>query len=178
MQSGWSQMDGYQISVINRIGMKLGGLALMYDKNVTVTKVDQKQHRTFESAHWRITTGNKTLNILGLYHPPYSVRQKITNSMFIDDLTDYFTDWMVCYRNIIICGDFNIHINDLTDIEAQIFNDTMETLGLQQHANFEIHHTGNTLDLLFTEITATLTMRTFKGRYISDHMAVVTEFDI
>ena len=98
--------------------------------------------------------------------------------MFIGDLTDYLTDWMASNRNIIICGDFNVHIDNLTDIEAQIFNDTMEALGLQQHINFETHHAGNTLDLLFTEITSQLTMRTFKGRYISDHRAIVTEFDI
>ena len=130
MESNGFKKDGYQISVINKIGMKGGGLALIYGKNVTVTKVDQKHHRSFKSAHWRITIGNKTLNKLGLYHPPNSVRQKITNSMFIDDLTDYFTDCMASHRIIIICGDFNIHIDDFTDIKAQIFNDTMETLGL------------------------------------------------
>ena len=128
MKSNGFKKDGYQISVINRIGKNGGGLALIYGKNVTITNVDQKQHRSFESAHWRTTTGNKTLNILSLYHPLYSVRQKITNSMFTGDLTDSLTDWMTFHRNIIICGDFNIHINDLTDIEAQIFDDTMEAL--------------------------------------------------
>ena len=98
--------------------------------------------------------------------------------MFIDDLIDYVTDWITSHRNIIVCGDFNMHIDDLTDIQSKIFNDTMEALGLQQHVSFEIHHAGNTLDLLFTEITSECTMRTFKGRYISDHRAIVTEFDI
>ena len=82
--------------------------------------------------------------------------------MFIDDLTGYLSDWMASHRNIIICADFNIHNDDLTDIEAQIFNDTMEALGVQQHVNFKTHDAGNTLDLLFTEITSQLTMRTFK----------------
>ena len=98
--------------------------------------------------------------------------------MFINDLTDYLTKWMAPYRNFIICGDFNMHIDDLTDIEAQIFNDTMEALGLQQHVNFETHHAGNILDLQFTEIASQLTMRTFEGRYISDHRVIVTKFDI
>ena len=59
--------------------------------------------------------------------------------MFIDDLTEHLTDWMPSYRNILICGDFNIHIDDPNDTEVQIFNDTMEALGLQQHVNFEMH---------------------------------------
>ena len=46
---------------------------------------------------------------------------------------------------------FNMHFDDITDIEAQIFNDTMEALGLQQHVNFETHHAGNILELLSTE---------------------------
>ena len=83
--------------------------------------------------------------------------------MFIDDLTD----WMASHGNILICGDFNMHFNHLTDIEAQIFNNTMDVLGLQQHVNFETDHAGNTLDLLLTEITSQLTTRTFKGRFIS-----------
>ena len=166
--------DSYQISAINRIGMKGSRLALIYSKDVPVTNVDQKQCSSFKSVQWRITIGNNTLSILSLYHPPYSVRQQINNSMFVDGLTDYLIKWMVSHRNIIICGDFNIHIDDLNYIEAQIFNNTIEALGLQQYANFESHHAGNTLDLLFTEISSQRTMRTFKGTYISDHMVLVT----
>ena len=59
------------------------------------------------------------LNILVLYHPTYSARQKITNTMFIDDLTEYLTDWMASYRNILICGDFNIHIDDLKTLKCK-----------------------------------------------------------
>ena len=33
-------------------------------------------------------------------------------------------------RNIVIVGDFNVHVNDKDDIEAQQFNDIMEALGL------------------------------------------------
>ena len=71
MVSNGFQKDGYHISAVDRISKKGGGLALIYGKNVTIIKVDQKQHRTPESVHWRTTIGNKTLNILGLYHQPY-----------------------------------------------------------------------------------------------------------
>ena len=85
-----------------------------------------------------ITIGNSTLNILSIYHPPCSINQKITNSMFLDDLTEYLTEWMASFRNIIICRDFNIHIDSPSDTEAQIFNDTMEALGLQWHVSFQL----------------------------------------
>ena len=74
--------------------------------------------------------------------------------MLLDDFTDYLMDWMASYRNTLICGNFYIHIDDPNDTETQIFNDMMEALGMQQHVSFETHHVGNTLDLLFTEITS------------------------
>ena len=84
---------------------------------------------------------------------------------------------MPSYKNIIICGDFNIHIDNLSDTEAQIFTDTMEALGLQQHVNFQTHCAGNTLGLIFTETASQFNMGNFKGSYISDHRTIVTEFD-
>ena len=151
MESNGFVKDGYQISAINRVGKKDGGLALIYRSNITVTKMNQKQCRSFEAVHWMITVGNSVLNILDIYHPPYSISQKITSSMFMDDLTDDLTEWMASFRNIIICGDFNIHIDDPYETKKQIYKDTMEALGLQQHVSFPTHHTGNTLDLIFTE---------------------------
>ena len=51
MESNGLKKDGYHISTVNRIGKKGGELALIYGRNVTVTKVDKKQHRSFESVH-------------------------------------------------------------------------------------------------------------------------------
>ena len=128
--------DGYVISMSNRVGSMGGGLAMIFRSNITTTEITQKKLRSFELAHWMTTIGTCTLNILGIYHPPYSTGQKVTNVMFSDDLTEFLTDWMVSYRIIIICSDFNIHIDNPSDTEGQIFTDTMEALGPQQHVNF------------------------------------------
>ena len=78
-------------------------------------------------------------------------------------------DWMTSYRNVIICGDFNLHINNPPDMEAQSFMDTMEVLGLKQHVGFQTHHVGNILDLSFIETIRQFNIRTSKGKFISDH---------
>ena len=85
---------------------------------------------------------------------------------------------MASYRNVIICGDFNMHIDNPSDTEAQIFMDTMEALGLQQHVRFQIHQAGNILDLIFTEATSQFSIRTFKGRFMSDQRVIVAELGI
>ena len=132
--------DGYQISIKNTDGKRAGDLALIYGSNITVTELAQRKQRSFKVVHWMTTAGTSTINILGIYHPPYSMGQKITNTMFLDDLTEFLTDWMATYRNIIVCGDFNMHIDNIdnpTDTEAQIFIDTMEALGLKPIVNLE-----------------------------------------
>ena len=63
-------------------------------------------------------------------------------------------------------------------MEAQIFMDTMEALGLQQHVSFQTHQAGNILDLIFMEATSQFSIRTFKGRFISDHRVIVAELSI
>ena len=85
---------------------------------------------------------------------------------------------MTSYRDVIICGDFNLHINNQSDKEAQSFIDTMEALELKQHVSFQTHHAGNILDLIFTETISHFNIRTFKGRFISDHRAIVAELNI
>ena len=134
----------------------------MYRDNITVIEVTQKKQRSFEVTHWKTTLGNSTLNILGIYHPAYSARQNTTNMVFLDELTKFLMDWMTSYRNVIICGDFNLHINNPYDKEAQSFMDTMEALGLKPHVSFQTHQTGNILDLIFTETIRQFNIRTFQ----------------
>ena len=55
-------------------------------------------------------------------------------------------------------GDFNVHVNDGCDIEANIFNDMMIAMGLKQWVTFPTHHNGNTLDLVMTELGSRLTV--------------------
>ena len=62
-------------------------------------------------------------------------------------------------ENAIILEDFNMHIEDLTDNNNKIFVDTMDALGLQQHANQPTQQEGSMLDLIFTEVTPNTNLR-------------------
>ena len=72
--------------------------------------------------------------------------------MFIDDITEFLAEALSQHQNIIVAGDFTMHINGQDDPEANILMDTMTALGLQQYTNFATHCRGNTIDLIFTEI--------------------------
>ena len=60
-----------------------------------------------------------------------------------------------------------------------IFSDTCEALGLCQYITFSTHRSGNTLDLLLTEIASDATvLHTHRGPFISDHAAVIAQLNI
>ena len=114
-----------------------------------------------------------------MYQPPYSEKNPITHAMFIDGITEFPIEALSQHQNIILAGDFNIHINNQDDPEANILMNTMRALSLQQHTNFITHHSGNTLDLIFTEIiTRQKVLKCTPDPFISDHCAVNTTLSV
>ena len=70
-------------------------------------------------------------------------------NQFIDQLTEWLSENLATLPNIVITGDFTIHINcKEVNNSAHIFTGTLEALGLQIHNDFPTHKLGNTLDLL------------------------------
>ena len=59
--------------------------------------------------------------------------------MFLDEFADYMENFLTTNHNIVIAGDFNLHINNQDDPEAPLFTDMMDALGLDCHVNFPTH---------------------------------------
>ena len=55
------------------------------------------------------------------------------------------------YGSLIVCGDFNLKVNDPKDINAATLVDLMSVMGYVQLVAFATHNQGNTLDLVFTK---------------------------
>ena len=90
---------------------------------------------------------------------------------------DEFTVWLASiwssFCNMIVLGDFNIHINDENDNEAGIFVETMIALGFNQHVSFPTHRAGDILDLVFTGTCNSIKVKScIVGPILSDHTAV------
>ena len=61
------------------------------------------------------------------------------------------------------------------DTDSAIFNDSIDAMGLYQHVQFQMHRSGNILDLLLSDITqATGLLTVALGPYISNHRAVIS----
>ena len=90
--------------------------------------------------------------------------------MVIDDITELLTNKLPQYKNSITLADFNVHMEDQTNADAVIFNETMRALGLEQHISGPTHVRENTLDLIFIQLSNSfnITNTTLHG-YISDY---------
>ena len=108
---------------------------------------------------------------MGIYHPPSS--NDTTNTMFIDEITDLLDSRLGNYNNMVILEDLNMLVDDLTNADSYIFNDTMHALGFKQYVTSPTHKCGHILDLVYSEVYSELNLHNFKvHKFISDHALV------
>ena len=170
----------YDISTHNRPGeTRGGGIALIFHRNNNIKLLENGNTATLEYVIWRYTIRNKPIHIIRIYHPPPKGKHNTINGMFIDDITELLINKLPQYQNSIILGDFNVHIEDQTNADRVVFNETMRGLGLEQHISGPTHVRGNTLDLIFTQLSNSfnITNTTLHG-YISDHCMVSVNINI
>ena len=81
---------------------------------------------------------------------------------------------------ILCLGDFNIHVDQESDLRAKAFNSLLSEIGLLQHVCFPTHEKGHTLDLVLTDVRHPPLIRepgpTLQGYVQSDHYPLC--FDI
>ena len=84
------------------------------------------------------------------------------------------------YRNLVILGDFKIHINNTDSEDVNQFLQTMEVMGCKQKVEYPTCITGNILDLIFTdEFKADYKLKDICiGDLISDHYLISLVLDI
>ena len=160
-------------------GKRGGGIAFIFGRNNDIKHLKKGNNPALEYAICRYTIRNKPIHVIGNYHPPLNREHNTTNGMFINDITELLVNKVPQYQNGITLGDFNIHIEDLTNADAIIFNDTMRACGLEQHIWGPTHVKGNTLDLIFIELSNSfnITNTTIYG-YISYHCMVSGNINI
>ena len=83
---------------------------------------------TFKFGLWSISTDSKMINVLGLYHPPPLERFQHTIRQFITECIDIFATLLNSDKGtiLIMCGNFNMQINDPDNNEAKQLSDALE----------------------------------------------------
>ena len=149
--------NNYTVKTHNRYGQrKGGGIALVHKKSLNSKQLEQGNTPPIEYAVWKTIVYNTLIHLIRLYHPPST--NGTTTTMFLDEIMELIMTLIHKYNNILLLGNFNMYIEDISNVGNIIFNDTMEALGLIQHVKSPTHRQGNTLDLIFNEANSQIQM--------------------
>ena len=83
--------------------------------HLQVKQLDSGSKSSFKYLVCRIAGKSVAVPTVAIYHPLYSVTNNNTNAKFIDAFTEYLVESIMMYNDIVILGDFNLHINDQDD---------------------------------------------------------------
>ena len=126
-------------------------MALVTKANIKTKLLHEGQLNTFQYAKWQLVLKHTSITIIAIYHQPPSNLTRVTNGEFLDEFTDWAAESVSTSNNVILVGDFNLHINNANDDDACNFMETTQALGLHQNITFPTYVLGNTLDLIFSE---------------------------
>ena len=89
---------------------------------------------------------------------------------FVEILSDtleqnILADW----GDLILIGDFNVHLDNPMDSDTILFNDFLDSFNLVNKIDFEMHQNHHTLDLIITSHDYDSINNVSRGHYLSDH---------
>uniref|UniRef100_A0A8C1W0H1 Reverse transcriptase domain-containing protein n=2 Tax=Cyprinus carpio TaxID=7962 RepID=A0A8C1W0H1_CYPCA len=144
-----------------------GGLAVIYRSHLDLSLLDIPELSSFECLAFNCKPPFP-MTVLLIYRPPKST------SNFISELYNFLSTICATSSNIIILGDFNIHVNNPTCHLATEFLQLLDCLNLRQYVDVPTHIKGNILDLVITE-SALLSAPFVYDLGVSDHKVISME---
>lgn len=85
-----------------------------------------------------------------VYRPPPSRTNKLKNSTFFDEWTEFIDRLAVIQEELIVTGDLNFHLDNEEACDTRKFLETLRDHGLVQHIRGPTHNRGHTLDVVIT----------------------------
>ena len=154
------------------------GIALITKGKTKTATLDTNNYTSFEHKTWNIHFKSKpTYTITGIYHPPSNCQANDNNSTVLDQFNILLTLLSSRFKNIIILGDINRHIDNIENQDAQMLLDLLAAFNLTQHVQIPIHNRDHTLDVTITvtEDGPFQPSNTIAGPYTLDHRHIILE---
>ena len=140
---------GYSMFHSFRSNKKGGGVAI-----ITKSTFVSKNSKTFNFQTFEVVV--QCVKLFKQVQPITLViiyRLDESKPVFIQEFYNFLEVLTLSYSNLVICGDFNIHVNKPTEPFVSNFNDVLDTFSLTQSVNVPTHKLGNTLDLIIHDPT-------------------------
>uniref|UniRef100_A0A8C6K7Y3 Reverse transcriptase domain-containing protein n=1 Tax=Nothobranchius furzeri TaxID=105023 RepID=A0A8C6K7Y3_NOTFU len=155
--------SGYSFLSQPRGSGRGGGLAVVFRDHLPCSSTTSGHFASFELQ--LIKVGRKDpFYCAVVYRPPGP------NSAFLQEFSDFLSSTVKLSR-LVIVGNFNIHVDDPSDLFAMNFSSLMDSFSFTQHASGPTHTRGHTLDLVFT-LSLNADSVCPEDVYISDHHCI------
>ena len=97
-------------------------------------------------------------------------------SIFFTESADYLESVILSPEELLITGDFNIHVDNPDNVDARHLLELLDSMALIQHVTS--HVSGHTLDLIITRnFSKLITNKPRTDRFVSDHCAVLCDLN-
>ena len=170
---------GYNIHHVSRAG-RGGGVAIAYKKNIEITKVNSKLYKSFEHIECLVkSTSHEILRVICIYRSGTATNSNVKD--FCVDFEDYLNNLNETHGKLYIAGDFNIHMEQISQPETERFNSVLTQHGLQQHVKQPTHIHGGIIDCILTrgaEVNDGLevsNLQVIKTNTASDHSLIISQ---
>ena len=133
--------EGYQIKHVPRVkrpgGYHGGGVALIHKSSIDVSLLESTNYNEFNTLEYmdcNIKIKNYSLRLVVVYRPPPSKENGLKTSEFLnDDWPKFLAKYTVTDKNIIITGDLNFHLDNVTNHDTVKFTSVLQSCGMLQH---------------------------------------------
>ena len=136
---------------------------------------------SFEILDVSVVCGSNSLRLAVIYIPPPSNTNKLRNAIFLSEFATYVESMVASASRYIIVGDFNYHVDNRTDVNANQFLDLLESAGMKQHVQGKTHYQGHTSDQIVTRLVDNIVSSVkidYSGYGLSDHARIVCDLKI
>src|SRR6267154_733865 len=179
---------GYSILHSPRLVGKGGGLALIFRSFLKISSISLPLFSSFESAAYRVTFASSSYILLLVYRPPPKTKPTNHPTAASNSFSSFFTDFSMLLEDLvsspselIITGDFNLHLDDPSCSKSSSFLSLLHTFHLSQLVSFPTHSDGHTLDLLITRASSSILSNidySILPSSFSDHSAILSSLNV
>ena len=155
---------GYCVTLCSRPNGRVGGGICVIYKDSLHLKVKNSSNRSstysqfeFLDCSIRLTSDQRSsVRLVAVYRPPPTEVNLLSVKMFWKDWSRFLHSLNDCHQELIIVGDLNFHLDDLSHSYTKRFNSTLKQFSLRQHINQPTFTSGHILDVLITNSESTI----------------------
>ena len=167
MSLGLVTLPGYAIVQTHR-SSRGGEVGVIYRDSLRARLEKCQKYSSFEHQAVDLFSDSDVLRIITVYNPSGNF-----TTIFHTEFNDLLCHLQTTTGINLIVGDFNFHVNNLSDPGANKFKALLNQYNLSQHVTIPIHTAGNTLDLIITRNCLLVTGLKSVQSVDSDHFALI-----